>query len=268
MGNNDTRKEWEIDIRHVLFAVRRRLWLILLVGVLLGALGLGYAVFGLEPTYASSVMFYVNNQQEGSDGFVSSQVTAAQELARTYMVILETRSVLTKAQERANANALLHEQKDGIKAVQMYYQYNQLKSMVTAEAVDNTDVFTVKVTAKSPREAFLLAEALGTILPEVVNEEVEGSRLRMVDAAVQNNNQVGPNYSRFAILGAMFGVFVTLAIVVIADIADTTIHSEDFLSAAYSDLPLLAVIPSLDEKDTRYSNYSSSRSGKNQGGAQ
>ena len=267
MENNNTRREWEVDIHHVLFAVVRRLWLILLCGVLLGALGLGYAVFGLEPTYSSSVMFYVNNQQEGSDGFISSQVTAAQELARTYMVILETRSVLNAAQKRANENALVHEREDGIKAIQMNYQYSQLKGMVSAEAVDNTDVFIVTVVAKSPREAYLLAEALETVLPEIINEEVEGSRLRPVDEAVQNNNQVGPNYSRFTVLGALVGMMICLALVVIADITDTTIHSEEFLSAAYSDFPLLAVIPSLDDKDPRYSGYASSRTGKTQGGA-
>jgi capsular polysaccharide biosynthesis protein len=84
---------------------------------------------------------------------------------------------------------------------------------------------------------------------------------------VQNNNQVGPNYSRFTVLGALAGITICLALVVIADITDTTIHSEEFLSATYSDFPLLAVIPSLDDKDSRYSGYASSRTGKTQGGA-
>lgn len=267
MEKYDTQKDWEVDLRHILSTIMKRLWLIILCGVLLGVIALGYAIFALTPTYASSVMFYVNNQQENSDGFISSQVTAAQELARTYMVILETRSVLENAQSKANELAVQTEAETGIKAVNMHYTHSQLKRMVTAEAVDATDVFVVTVTAVNPYEAYHLAQALEEVLPDFINEKVEGSRLRMMDAAVLNTNRVGPNYNRYALLGVLLGVLICLMIVVIADIADTTIHSEEFLSTTYEDVPLLAVIPPSDDKDPRYGGYATSRQGKAQGGA-
>ena len=251
MENNEAKKGWEIDIRHIWFAIRRRLWLILLTGVLLGSVALGYAVFGITPTYASSVMFYVNNQYPDSPGFSSSQVTAAQELARTYMVILKTRSVLEEVNTKAGLN----------------YSYNQLKGMVSAEAVNETDVFTVTFTCTDPEHAYKLANALEEVLPNKINSEVDGSALRMVDPAVQNNKRVGPNYSSYTFLGAAFGIAFCLLIVVVADVLDTTVHSEEFLSATYANVPLLAVIPAPDEKDSRYSNYSAPRQGKTQGGA-
>ena len=241
MDNNEAQNGFEIDIRHILSVVAKKLWMILLAGFLLGSIALGYAIFFITPTYASSVMFYVNNQYPDSPGFSSSQVTAAQELARTYMVILKTRSVLEEVNSTAGLN----------------YSYAQLRSMVSAQAVNETDVFVVTVTGTDPRDAYLLANALEQVLPAKINTEVDGSALRMVDGAVQNNSKVGPSYTRHAFLGGAIGVAVSLLIIVVADLLDSTIHSEEYLSAVYDDVPLLAVIPPVNGDKNSYSSYNS-----------
>ena len=239
MDNREAQNGVEIDIRHVLSAVAKKLWMILLTGCLLGSIAWGYAVFFITPTYASSVMFYVNNQYPDSPGFSSSQMTAAQELARTYMVILETRTVLEEVNSTAGLN----------------YSYGQLRSMVSAQAVNETDVFVVTVTCTNPEDAYLLASALEQVLPAKINTEVDGSSLRMVDGAIRNNSKVGPNYTRHALLGAAIGVLLSLMVVVVADIMDSTIHSEEYLSTVYENVPLLAVIPSVDNDKNGYGSY-------------
>lgn len=255
MDNNETKNGIELDIRQIFSAILKRLWLIVLTCVLLGGMVLAYAVFFITPTYSSSVMFYVNNQYPDSPGFSSSQVTAAQELAQTYMVILETRSVLEEANRQAGLN----------------YSYSQLKGMVSAAAVNETDVFTVTVTCTSAQNAYLLANALEEVLPNKINSEVDGSALRMVDGAVQNNNKVGPSYSRYALLGGLMGILISVLIVVVMELLDTSVHSEDYLTAAYADVPLLAVIPPAEggEKYGYKSHYAtkSAQNGKNTGGA-
>lgn len=237
MDNKEAQNGWEIDIRHILSVVAKKLWMILLAGVLLGSVAWGYARFFITPTYASSVMFYVNNQYPDSPGFSSSQVTAAQELARTYMVILETRTVLEEVNSVAGLN----------------YSYGQLRSMVSAEAVNETDVFVVTVTCTDPQDAYQLANALEQVLPAKINTEVDGSALRMVDGAIKNNNKVGPNYSRHALLGAAIGIGLSLLIVVVTDILDSTVHSEEYLATVYEDVPLLAVIPPANSDKSGYS---------------
>lgn len=239
MDNKEAQTGWEIDVRHILSVVAKKLWMILLAGVLLGSVAWGYARFFITPTYASSVMFYVNNQYPDSPGFSSSQVTAAQELARTYMVILKTRTVLEEVNSVAGLN----------------YSYGQLRSMVSAEAVNETDVFVVTVTCTDPQDAYQLANALEQVLPDKINTEVDGSALRMVDGAIQNNNKVGPNYSRHALLGAAIGIGLSLLIVVVTDILDSTVHSEEYLATVYEDVPLLAVIPPVNSDKSGYSSY-------------
>jgi len=227
MENNETRTGIEIDFRHILKVVWRRLWMVLLVGALTGAIAWGYAWFTIEPTYASSVLMCVDNQYPGSPGYSSSQLEAAKILAKTNMDILRSRRVLEEANKRA-----------GLK-----YSYGQMRGMVSASANEDTHLFTFTVTCESAQNAYKLATAIGEVLPGVSEEALIGSSVSVIDKAVLNKNPVGPNRARYALLGALVGMSLILLLIVLADIMDTTIRSEDFLAVAYEDVPLLAVIP-------------------------
>ena len=240
MENNEVKNELQIDLRRILLAVWNRVWMVVISGVLIGGIALGYAYFMVTPNYASSVQLYVNNQPENSPGFSSSQLQASQILADTYMVILESRVVLEKVNEVA-----------GLK-----YSYGQLKNMVSAAAINETDVFKVTVTATSADHAYKLAKAIEEVLPTRIDEIVDGSSVRIVDMAVKNTSPVGPVYSRYALLGAILGVALCVVLIVLVEITNTTVQSEDYLTTTYKDLPLLAVIPPTDGGDKYgYKNY-------------
>lgn len=256
MENKENSSGLEIDFRRLLFVIRKRFLVILLVGALLGGLSFGYAKMTMDLKYSSSTMFYVKNQVPDSPGYTTSQVSAAQDLARTYMVILKTRSVLTQINQVAGLN----------------YSYGQLKGMVSADIQEESMVFWVKFTCKSSQDAYKLAKATETVLPERINAMVaeveEETPLWLVDEAVEVKSPTGPDYQKYAILGGLVGIMLTLIIVVIKELLDTSIHSEEYLSDAYEDVPLLAVIPAVsDAKNGHYSYYYGNRREQDQGGA-
>lgn len=255
MENNENYSGFEIDVLHIIKVVLSRFWIILLVGVLAGALAAGYAWFMITPTYASSIQLYVNNQYPDSPGFSSSQITAGRELVDTYLVVLESRNVLD----------------DVLEVTGLDYTYSQLKNMVSAAAVNETEVFTVTVTGTNPEHAYQFADALANILPDKIAAVVDGSSVRVVDYPVKDDSPVGPSYSRYALLGALAGLFVSLAVVIVDDIMDMHIHSEEHLITAYRDVPLLAVIPPTGStgKNGYYKGYYAAHTptnGKKQGG--
>ena len=256
MENKEKSAGLEIDFRRLLFVVRKHILVILLVGVLVGGLSFGYAKMTMDLKYSSSTMFYVKNQTPDSPGYTNSQVAAAQDLARTYMVILKTRSVLTQINEVAGLN----------------YSYSQLKGMVSTDIQEESMVFWVKFTCSSSQDAYKLAHATQVVLPERINAMVaeveEETPLWLVDEAVEVKSPTGPDYQKYAILGGLVGIMLTLIIVVIKDLLDTSIHSEEYLSDAYEDVPLLAVIPAVsDAKNGRYSYHYGNRQEQTQGGA-
>lgn len=230
MNETERRETIELDLLRILLTIWRRLWVILLVGILLAGLAYGYARLFVTPTYEANTQIYVNNQMSGDIGFSSSQISAAQELAYTYMVILESRSVLNEVAERANLG----------------YTAGQIKGMLDSKALNKTEVFQVTVTNTNYKHAAIIANAIADVLPDKIAAVVEGSSVRVVDRAVENPNPVSPNYKIYALFGLVIGCAISALVVLIVDLSDTTVTSEEYLSHAYSEYPLLALIPSTE----------------------
>ena len=250
MENNEAQTGIEIDFRHILKVIWRRLWLILLVGAVAGAVAWSYAHFMIAPTYSSSVLMCVDNQYPNSPGYSSSQLEAAKILAKTNMDILRSRTVLQEAGKLAGLN----------------YSYGQMRSMVSATANDETHLFTFTVTCEDPQHAYKLATAIGEVLPGVSEQALIGSSVSVIDNAVLNRTPVGPNESRYGILGFLIGAVLTLALLILMDVLDTTIHSEEFLTTKYEDVPLLAVIPPVNSSG-KYGYGAKEAKGRTAGGA-
>lgn len=228
----------EIDLVRLFRAVLNKAWLIALAGIISGVLLLGYAKCFMTPMYSANALFYVNNAN--TDTFSTSQLQAAQYLADTYMVILESRSVMDAV---AQQTALDYTQK-------------QLIEMVSASAVNETEVFKVTVTCANAEHAAQIANAIADVLPGKLAEVVEGSSMRVVDRAVVNDQRVSPSYTKMLILGIAVGVALCALAVMARDLLDDSIRGEDYLQRAYGDIPLLAVVPEgVAGKGNYYTSY-------------
>ena len=233
---SETRDSIEIDLRRMFLVLWSNLWIILLVAVLIGAMLFSYAWFFVEPTYSASVQLYVNNNYENSPGFSSSQLTAAQSLAGTYIVIMKSRSVLDEVATQTNLG----------------YSYGRLRSMISAAPVDDTEIFQVTVTCTNYKHAAQIANAIAKVLPDKITAVVEASSVRVVDYAVENPNPVGPSYTSYALIGFVLGFVLSAAVFVVMAMMDTRINSEEYLTNVYKEYPLLAVVPGAESSKSGY----------------
>jgi len=225
---NDT-----LDIAQIIRVLWRKAWLIVTAGVLAAVLFFSYSFFLVTPKYAASVQLYVNNTVSVGS-FSTSVLTAARDLVKTYISILNTRTTLEKVIEESGVD----------------YTYEQLRSMISAGAVDETEIFKITVQSTDPREAAKIANTIADILPDRVADIIDGCSVRVVDKAVVSNNKVSPNVTKNTAIGFLLGVFAACAIIVVIFLLDDTIYSEEILLHSY-DIPVLAKIPNLleDEKD-------------------
>lgn len=237
MNNMEKSQNLEIDVKHLAGVVLRRGWIIVLVAVLLAAMAFGYAYFFVTPTYSANAKLYVNNTYETSSGVYSpAQLVAAQYLAETYMVIMQSRSVLEQVQ-----------QKTGLE-----YSQTQLKNMIKASSVNETEVFQVTVTCTDYKHAAKIATAITEVLPDAISAVVDGSSVRVVEKAVENPIPVGPSTQKYAVIGGLVGVILSLVLLVVFELMNTSIDSEEYLSRVYGEVPLLAVIPGDGVKNSNY----------------
>lgn len=240
--SNKQQEYYVIDFLHIARSVWHRIWLVILSGILVGALAFSYAAFLITPKYASSVMLYVNNSSLlGNTTFSisSSELTAAQSLVKTYTVILKNRTTLTEVINKSGVN----------------YSYEQIYHMIEASAVNETEVLKVTVTSTDPYEAANIANSIAEVLPGRISDIIEKSSMKVVDLGVVDTQKVSPNITKYTEVGVLLGALVALAGLVVAAIMDGTIHDEEYLLKTYG-YPILAKVPNLlGTSEKKYSYY-------------
>ena len=240
MESQQNKQEIQIDLGRVLKVLLKKSWIIAIVSVVLAAAGYIAAYMLITPAYSANVKMYVNNSFNDEPGVSSSQISAAQDLARTYMTILMSRNVLADVAKQSGLN----------------YTDDELRNMITTNALNKTELFQVTVTCDNYKHAAIIANAIADVLPGKVEQIVEGTSVRVVDRAVENATRVDAGYSHYAMIGGVTGLILSIATIVILDVMDTTIEAENYLTYKYSGTPLLAVVPGTENpKGSSYRGY-------------
>ena len=234
MNNNQSNKSEtvEINIFQIFTALWHRIWALILAAVIFGAAAFFATYLFITPKYRSSVLMYVNNSSLSIDSasisISPSELTAAQSLVDTYIVILETRTTLNEVIARANLD----------------YSYGQLKEMISSSAVNSTEIFEVVVTGTDPEEAKLIANTIAEVLPDKIVNIVEGSSVRIVDYAVTPTSKSSPSYSKNVMIGIILGLVLSAGLIIVLEMFDVLVRSEQYLAQNFN-IPVLAVIPDM-----------------------
>ena len=242
--------EIEIDLLQLFRALWRNALVIILVAILFGGLAFGGTYMFISPKYQATAMMYVNNStvSVGSTNFsiTSGELSAAQTLVDTYIVILKTRTTLDEIIQESG----------------VVYTVEDISKMISASAVKGTGVFSVTVTSQSPTEAELIANTIAKVLPERIADIIEGSDVRIVDYAIVPAHRSSPSYTKNTAIGGLLGVVLVAAIICLKEIfgaqEDVMIHSSDDVAKLYPDIPVLAIIPDMRTPSNKsyYSDYS------------
>lgn len=228
-------KEMEIDMQKVFSAILKRAWLVILVSVLCAAIVFVGTLCLITPKYEAKAMFYVNNNAlsvgDASFSLSSGDLSTSRNLVESYIVILNTRESLNEVISYAGVER----------------SYEELKKMISAEAVNETEIFQVTVTSPDPREAENIANAIAEILPERISSIIEGTSAKVVDAAVMPSKPSSPNYTTNTAIGFLLGFVLVVGIIALWEIFDVTIRTEEDL-AHLNQYPILAAVPDMMER--------------------
>ena len=220
----------QIDLLDLLKLLWRKLWIIILSMVLCGSIAFASSIFLVAPKYTASAMMYVNNNSLSAVGgtitFSSSQLSAAKSLLDVYVIILKSRPTLEAAIEKADLD----------------YTYGELRKIVSAGSVDNTEIFTITATCSSAADAELIVDTLVDILPDRISDIVDGSSVRLVEHAILPTARSSPSYTRYGIIGIIIGALLSCAAIILQDLMNNTVRDEEYLKQRYN-IPILAIVP-------------------------
>ena len=223
----------EVDLKKLLQACLQKLWLILLCAVVGGVATYLYTAFFITPQYRASASFYVNNAQQSSESqkISSSDLATSQRLVLTYVNIIKSDTVLEKV----------------IAEVDLKMTPGQIRGMMTAQSIDETEMFRVQISHSDPYMATKVANAIAAVAPSEIANILSGSTTKVVDRAKVPTTPYTPNRARNAVLGVIVGVVVAVAYIVVLTLMDVRIKSEEDLTA-FSSLPVLGAIPEFEEE--------------------
>lgn len=235
-----------ISIKPLFTMLFRRWWIILLAGVLCAAVFIVCTALLVDVKYQATAMMYVNNAPislgSGSISFSSSDLLAAQSLVSTYCVILQSRTTLEQV----------------LATEQLPYTYEQLRSMISASSVNDTEIFRIVVTSRNAEEAKVIANTIAAILPDQIAQIINGASVEVVDYATTPTAPVSRNLSRNGVLGFVLGLLLSCVAALVIDtyILDV-IKSQDWLHDRWGErIPILAAIPNEDAaRSSRYGYY-------------
>ena len=228
---DNTNNEVYIDLRQLFTLLVRKSWLIAVISILCAAFVFLWTYFFITPQYEADIKVYVNNSSlslgSASFSISSSEISAAQSLVNTYVVILNSRSTLDELVSRTDLG----------------YTAEQLEKMISAEAVNETEIFKITVTSSKPEDSAKIANAIALILPAKIADTVEGSSVRIVDYAQTPTKMSSPSYTQNTVFGFVVGLLLSSVVIVCLDFFNNSVRSEDYLTQTYPDIPLLTVIP-------------------------
>ena len=224
----------ELDIRRLFSLLYRKAWLIGLTAVVCAVITFLVSFYFITPKYDSSTMFYVNNSGGGlslesiTSSISASDITAGRNLVDSYIIILESRETLLDVMDYAG--------------VQMSVE--ELREMIKAEAVNNTEIFRVTVTSPDPAEAERIANAVGTILPKRIGNIIDGTSAKIVETAIIATEPSSPSYAGNTLLGLLVGLVLCVTVIILRELFDVIIRSEEDIQLCCPH-PVLSAVPDM-----------------------
>ncbi len=222
------------EIIHLLF---KRLWVIVLVGVLSAAVGFGLGTIRkAAPMYMTTSKLYVTGVEASTPSAAS--ITLGQQVLNNYIEILKSRPVLEQVIQKLNLNM----------------SYQELKSCISQNVPDGTCMLEISVAFPDAQWAKKVADELVTVSGERA-QEVMGCTTPIVyeeaNIPAQPYNVDNSSALTYMLLGGFAGVGLTGLIILVGYFANTKFNNPNRVADKLH-LKTLGVIPDSSAKNIVY----------------
>lgn len=240
---NDNVKEQEIDLGRLLRALKKS-WIVLVAVTLLAAVaGFLFTEFFVAPEYESEARAVVDvgtNSTaivDNSGNVINpGSMTTSQNFVKLFTEIIKSSKTLDPVLDELRA--------EGVNMT-----YEQLKSMIVIESVNGTQIISMTVRHTDKELAYTIVEKVFDKAPEIIDETLTNGSFIVTDAPryVNGGNAVSPNVFRNAVLCAVVALVVAVAIVIVCEIFNNKIKSEEDLEGVLG-VPVIGKIPRAEAK--------------------
>jgi capsular polysaccharide biosynthesis protein len=250
-------EEVTIDLHRLFILIRKHIISILIWMIGLGLIAYGVSEYVLVPKYTASTQLLVNRKSTDANQAYANQ-QADVNAVTTYKDII-TSNVILKGASKYLANpvtlvkkatpakkAVYRTEDDGtrtlvkkaVKAKPAVYKResksysvsaSELASAVSVTTTTSSQVFTLSATAETPAKAQAIANAVAKEFKEQIPKIMDVNNVTIVAEAAKGTKSY-PKVKMITMVGVLAGLVISLLIIIIKDLSDTTVREDSFMT--------------------------------------
>ena len=227
----------ELDIKE-LFEIfwHKKAQIILLILIFMVS-GLIYSVGFVTPMYTSSTTLVLVGTESANDAetqqtesITPTDITINSKLVSTYRELVKSKSIL--GQVISNLGIQIDEE--------------ELRKHIEVTAVEDTELIEISVSDENPTYAAKIANEIANVFREKIAGEIyKINNVYIVDQAEVASEPSNVNHVKNVVIFAFIGAIVAVMYVLIANMLDTTIKTQEDIEKMIK-IPVLASIPMYD----------------------
>nr|WP_269326420.1 Wzz/FepE/Etk N-terminal domain-containing protein [Lactobacillus delbrueckii] len=242
----------------------RRLFILIkkhIISILIWMIGLGLIAYGvseyvLVPKYTASTQLLVNRKTTDANQAYTNQqadinaVTTYKDIITSNVILKGASKYLanpvTLVKKATPAKKAVYKTNDGtrtlvkkaVKAKPAVYKResksysvsaNELASAVSVTTTTPSQVFTLSATAETPAKAQAIANAVAKEFKEQIPKIMDVNNVTIVAEAAKGTKSY-PNVKMITMVGVLAGLVISLLIIIIKDLSDTTVREDSFMT--------------------------------------
>lgn len=223
----------EIDLKELFNWFRSKLVHIIVIVAIAIGIGIIYTFGFTVPEYSSMTTLVLTtttkSEADTATSITASDVTLNSNLVSTYREIIKSKRVLRPVIKNLNSDI----------------SYEELKSSVTVEAVEDAEVLKITVTNGDASDASKFANEIAKVFAETVPDIYKINNVYILDEAEISNSPSNINHTKDVVIFAFIGVVIAVAYVFILNMLDTTVKSVEDIEKGVG-LPVLVTIPLIE----------------------
>ncbi|CAM4467081.1 YveK family protein [Paenibacillus typhae] len=232
----------ELDLRDYFQIVKKRLWMIVSIVVVVCLLAGVYSLYIKNPVYEASTKIIVNQTQQvqtSASQLDLNQINTNIQLINTYKEIIKTPAILdVVAKDYPEFNTTAEE----------------LLKKVNVSSVNNTQVMTLVVRDNSYQRAAEIVNAISLVFKQEIPSLFNVQNVSILNEAKLNPpvapGPVEPNVVMNMAIAIIVSLMIGLGIAFLLEYLDDTLKTEEDIEK-YLGLPTIAMITRLGQEETK-----------------
>ncbi len=231
-NNMNESEEIQIDLLELLYKLKQKLWLIILITVLAGGSAGAYSRYVITPQYTSTAMVYVLSKESTMYSLTDLQVGS--QLTKDYKIMVTSRPVLEEV----------------VESLKLDMSYKDLRKKISVTNPTDTRILTLSVRDTDPTRAKEIVDKISTTSSDYIGDMMEMVPPKIFEEGEIPSVKTSPDTKKNALIGAVAGMFLICTILAAGVIIDDTIRTEEDVER-YLGLSVLAAVPNREGESAK-----------------